>query len=125
MLMDVYAALPQTHHLMDGIHPLHKDGPVKGEPYELGLLSASDNGIAIDTAAYGILDLRPHQLPLWEEAILRHMDGAELSEITYPLEKPDLFNHRGFELSPERPLDFHFKRIVKGRVRSLLKHFKK
>jgi len=125
MLMDVYAALPQAHHLMDAVHPMHKDGPINGVPYELGLLAASNNGIAIDTAAYSILALRPQQIPLWEEALIRHMDGADPSEVEYPLEKPDLFNHTGFELSPERPLDFHIKRILKGRIRSLLNRFTK
>lgn len=125
MLMDVYTALPQTHHLTDGIHPLHKDGPINGKPYELGLLAASDNGIAIDTAAYSILGLRPEQIPLWEEALKRRMAGAATTDISYPLEQPTLFNHTGFELSAERPLDFHVSRIVKGRIRSLLKHFKK
>lgn len=123
MLMDVYEALPHAFHLMDGIHPLHKDGPIKGEPFELGLLAASDNGIALDTAAYSILKLRPDQIPLWEEALMRHMDGADPSEVKYPLEKPDLFDPTGFEMSPVRDLDFVAVRIIKGRIRSLLKHF--
>ncbi|MGL1861615.1 MAG: DUF362 domain-containing protein [Pseudodesulfovibrio sp.] len=125
MLMDVYAALPHTFHLMDGVHPLHKDGPIKGEPFELGLLAASDNGIAIDTAAYAILNLLPTQIPLWDEALKRGMEGADPLHLEYPLEKPDLFDPTGFDMSPERPLDFVILRIIKGRLRSLLKHFKK
>jgi len=125
MLMDVYQALPNTYHLMDGVHPLHKDGPIKGVPFELGLLSASDNGIAIDTAAYSILGLMPAQVPLWSEALNRHMSGSDPSEIEYPLEKPSLFDATGFEMSPVRDLDFYFIRVIKGRIRSLLKHFKK
>jgi uncharacterized protein (DUF362 family) len=125
MLMDVYAALPQTHHLMDGIHPMHVDGPINGQPYELGMLAASKNGIAIDTAAYSILGLRPDHIPLWDEARKRHMDGADPDEIAYPLEQPTLFNHNGFIMSLSRPLDFHISRILKGRIRSLLKYFKK
>jgi len=125
MLMDVYDALPQTCHLMDAIHPLHKDGPTKGEPFKLGLLAASDNGIAIDTAAYKILGLTPQQIPLWEEALIRHKDGADPAEVEYPLEKPTLFDSTGFEMSPERDLDFILMRIIKGRFNSLSKYFKK
>jgi len=124
MLMDVYAALPQAHHLMDGIHPLHVDGPINGEPFELGLLAASQNGVALDTAAYSILGLKPSRIPLWDEALKRHMDGADPAEISYPLEQPDRFNREGFILSQVRPLDFHVARIIKGRIKSLLKHFK-
>lgn len=125
MLMDVYEALPHAFHLMDGIHPLHRDGPIKGVPFELGLLAASPSGVGIDTAAYSILGLRPQQIPLWQEALRRHMNGADPSEIDYPLESPDQFSHEGFEMSPERPLDFHALRIIKGRLKSLFKYFKK
>lgn len=125
MLMDVYEALPQTFHLMDAVRPLHKDGPIKGVPFQLGLLSASENGIAIDSAAYAILGLLPHQVPLWEEALMRGMKGADLTEIDYPLEGPELFDPTGFEMSPERPLDFHAMRIIKGRIRSIQKYLMK
>jgi uncharacterized protein (DUF362 family) len=125
MLMDIYAALPQAYHLMDGIHPLHKDGPIKGEPYALGLLAASPNGIALDTTAYTILNLRPKHVPLWNEALHRKMDGADPAEIHYPLELPELFNHTGFIMSPERALEFTMQRLIKGRIRNLLKHFRK
>jgi len=125
MLMDVHDALPQTYHLMDGIHPLHRDGPTKGVPFELGLLAASRNGVAIDTAAYSILGLSPNQIPLWSEALKRFMPGSDPADIEYPLEGTDLFDATGFEMSPERDLEFNPVRIVKGRVRSLLKHFTK
>ncbi|QGY38734.1 DUF362 domain-containing protein [Pseudodesulfovibrio cashew] len=125
MIMDVYAALPQAHHLMDGVHPLHKDGPVNGEPYPLELLAACENGVALDTATYAILGLKPGDVPLWAEAHLRHMAGATPDELAYPLEQPGQFRADGFQLSVVRPLDFHVMRILKGRFRSLLKHFQK
>jgi len=125
MLMDVYEALPHTHHLMDGIHPLHRDGPIKGDPFELGMLAASSNGIALDTAAYALLGLTPQQVPLWDEAFMRKLPGADPRDIIYPLEKPDQFDPTGFELSPERELSFAPSRLIKGRMKSILKHFKK
>ena len=51
--------------------------------------------------------------------------GMAENPVRYPLEQPELFTHDGFILSEERPLDFHIMRILKGRVRSLLKYFKK
>ncbi|MBI9078709.1 MAG: DUF362 domain-containing protein [Pseudodesulfovibrio sp.] len=121
MIMDVYQALPTTVHLMDAIHPMHKDGPIKGEPFKLGWLAASNNGIAMDTAAYSVLGLMPDQIPLWGEALKRHLAGSDPSEIDYPLEKPSLFNATGFELSPIRELQFNPMRVITGRIRSLLK----
>jgi uncharacterized protein (DUF362 family) len=125
MLMDVYAALPRACHLTDAVRPLHRDGPTGGEPFELGLLAASDNGVAVDTAAYALLGLTPTQIPLWQEARARNMAGADPEDLIYPLEDPGLFDPSGFTLSPARALKFDPVRIVRGRVRSLLKHFTK
>ncbi|WP_285907998.1 DUF362 domain-containing protein [Pseudodesulfovibrio pelocollis] len=125
MLMDVYAALPRTHHLMDGVEALHRDGPTGGDPFRLGLLAAADNGVALDTAAYSVLGLKPDQVPLWQEAIARDMAGADPREVTYPLDTPDLFDPTGFVMAPERALKFEPVRLLQGRVRSLLKHFTK
>ena len=123
MIMDVYQALPETLHLVDGIHPLHKDGPIKGKPFKLGWLATSGNGVAIDTSAYVVLGLTPDQVPLWSEALKRNMLGADPSEVTYPLEEPSHFDNTGFELSPVRDLKFNPTRIASGRIHSLLKRF--
>ena len=123
MILDVYQALPPALHLMDAIHPLHRDGPVKGVPFELGLLAASANGVALDTAAYSLVGLVPAQVPLWEEALRRDMDGAHPADIAYPLEKPALFDASELVMSPERELEFDPLRLVRGRLRSLLAHF--
>jgi uncharacterized protein (DUF362 family) len=123
MLLDVYAALPRTHHLTDGVLALHRDGPTGGEPFRLGLLAASANGVALDTAAYAVLGLAPGQVPLWLEAIARNMAGADPCGLDYPLDAPDRFDPAGFALSPARALKFAPLRLLRGRVRSLLKHF--
>ncbi|ADU63368.1 MAG: DUF362 domain-containing protein [Pseudodesulfovibrio sp.] len=123
MLMDVYAALPRTHHLMDGVHALHRDGPTGGDPFRLGLLAASASGVALDTAAYAVLGLAPGHVPLWQEAVARNMAGADPRGLVYPLDAPDRFDAAGFMLSPARALQFAPLRLLRGRVRSLLKHF--
>ncbi|WP_272700414.1 DUF362 domain-containing protein [Desulfovibrio sp. Fe33] len=122
MLMDVYRALPQAAHLMDGVRPMHRDGPIKGEPFPLGLMAAAENGVALDTMAAALLGLTPEQVPLWEEARLRGMEGADPSALEYPLDTPGAFNSAGFILSEERELSFAPMRLLRGRLRSLLKH---
>ncbi|MEF2231632.1 MAG: DUF362 domain-containing protein [Pseudodesulfovibrio sp.] len=125
MIMDVHQALPRTLHLMDGVHPLHKDGPVKGAPFELGLLAASRNGVGLDTAAYSIVGLAPAQVPLWQEALRRGMDGAHPADLAYPLENPALFDASGMIMSPVRELEFDPVRLLRGRIRSLLAHLRR
>lgn len=122
MLMDVYQALPAACHLMDGIRPLHKDGPIGGDPFELGWLAASTNGVALDTATYHLLGLKPDEVPLWAEALDRNMVGMDPAEIGYPLEKPGLFKTEGFTPSVVRDLEFDPVRLVKGRLKSLFGH---
>ncbi|WP_207260423.1 DUF362 domain-containing protein [Desulfovibrio sp. Huiquan2017] len=125
MIMDVYRALPRTTHLMDAIRPMHKDGPIKGEPFPLGMLAASKNGVALDAMACALLGLSPGQVPLWAEAEARGMGGIDPALLDYPLDTPDTFDTDGFVLSEARELSFAPMRLVRGRVRSLLKHFVK
>ena len=125
MIMDVYRALPQATHLMDAIEPMHRDGPIKGEPFPLGMLAASGNGVALDTMACSLLALSPEQVPLWEEALTRGMDGANPARLVYPLESLQEFDTTGFTLSESRELSFAPMRLIRGRVRSLLKHLAK
>jgi uncharacterized protein (DUF362 family) len=125
MLMDVYLALPRTTHLVDGIRTLHRNGPINGEPFPLGLLACSDNGVALDTMAGALLGLSPDRVPLWAEAVARSLPGADPAALHYPLERPDGFDLDGFILSEERELSFAPLRLLQGRIRSLLKHFAK
>ncbi|WP_319584283.1 DUF362 domain-containing protein [uncultured Pseudodesulfovibrio sp.] len=125
MILDIYRALPQAVHLMDAIEPMHRDGPIKGEPFPLGMLAAAKNGVALDTMAGTLLGLTPEQVPLWEEARTRDMEGANPARLTYPLESLEGFDTTGFTLSEVRELSFAPMRLIRGRVRSLLKHLAK
>jgi uncharacterized protein (DUF362 family) len=125
MIMDVYRALPQAVHLMDAVRPMHRDGPIKGEPFPLGMLAASKNGVALDTMACTLIGLAPERVPLWEEAETRGMDGANPARLAYPLESLERFDTTGFMLSEARELSFAPMRLIRGRVRSLLKHLAK
>jgi uncharacterized protein (DUF362 family) len=125
MIMDVYRALPQAAHLMDAVRAMHRDGPVKGEPFALNMLAASKNGVALDTMACALLGLSPQQVPLWEEAETRGMDGATPARLAYPLETPEGFDAAGFEFPEPRELSFTPTRLIRGRLRSLLKHLAK
>jgi uncharacterized protein (DUF362 family) len=121
LILDVAEALPPTYTLLDAIRPMHRSGPVKGVPFELGLLAACADPVALDTAIYGLLGLSPDRVPLWAEAQRRGRAGADAKQLAYPLESPTAFDASGFEIP--RTLDqetFHPLRVAKGRLRSLL-----
>ena len=85
MILDVFAALPPSTSLLDGIVAMHKAGPVAGEAFALGLLGAAANPVALDTAIYTRFGLTPQDMPLWREAWpmfilpLRSRPGARFS----------------------------------------------
>jgi len=125
MLMDICLALPRTAHLLDGVRPLHRDGPIRGVPLDLGLLGASANPVALDAAAYAVFGLAPEAVPLWAEALARDLPGARPEGNAYPLETPAAFNATGFEPSPARELSFDPVRLLRGRVKSLLAYVRR
>lgn len=121
MVADVYEALPQSVHLLDGVYAMHRTGPVKGEPHNLGLLGASVNGVALDAAVYHILGLAPDQVPLWAEFVRRGEPGTDPEDLHYPLEQPDAFDGSGFEVPPVLDaMEFEPVRLVRGRLKSVL-----
>jgi uncharacterized protein (DUF362 family) len=121
MILDVYAALPPSTSLLDGIIAMHKAGPVGGEPFALGLLAAAANPVALDTAIYAALGLSPEGIPLWRAARQRGLAGAEAGDLVFPRLLPAEFCFDGFVVKPGlAPLSFEAGRFVRGRIKSLL-----
>lgn len=126
MIMDLPGTLPPVITLMDAIRPMHRSGPIKGSPFELGMLAASTNPVAVDTAAYTVVGGNPATVPLWQEALERNLPGAHTEDIDYPLEGLRHFNAEGFEISKDMdPIRFEPLRLLRGRLKSLLRHFNK
>ncbi len=121
MIIEVMQALPETVSVLDAVHPMHRTGPIGGDPFELGLVAASASAVALDTAVYTMLGLAPNQVPLWKEAQRRNLPGSSPADLSYPLEKPERFKAEGFIL-PEKldSIGFSLDRLLKGRLRSLM-----
>lgn len=126
MIMDIPGALPPVITVMDAIQPMHRTGPIKGAPFELGMLASSDNPVAVDTAAYVVLRVSPAAVPLWQEAIKRDLPGADPGDIIYPLEDLKHFSSKGFRTPKNtEPVRFDPLRLATGRMKSILRHFSK
>ncbi len=82
-ILALYAALPTTVALADGIVAMHKKGPSGGEPYNLNILAASTNALALDTAIYALLHKKPCEIPLWHSAQNAHLPEAFEQNIHY------------------------------------------
>ncbi|WP_027186128.1 DUF362 domain-containing protein [Desulfovibrio inopinatus] len=120
MLVDVMLALPRTVNLIDGIQAMHVTGPAKGVAYSLGLLAASADAVAMDTALYKILGAHPNHVPIWQECRARGFAGAIPDDLVYPMSSPVDFDASGFRL-PEKttPVAFAPARFLIGRIKSL------
>ena len=121
LVMGVARALPPVVSLLDGVYPMHRTGPIGGEACTLGLLAASADPVALDTAVYALLGLKPKQVPLWAEARRMGLPGARTGGLAFPLEPLDAFDASGFEV-PRRleAMEFEPLRVLRGRFKGLL-----
>lgn len=119
MLVEVMRLLPPGVTILDAVKVMHITGPVHGSPYRLGLLGASPSAVALDTAVYSLLKLRPGDVPLWRETLARRLPGARWEDLTFPLENLEAFPAQGFQI-PEalQSLSFHPLRVAKGLLRN-------
>lgn len=124
LIIELIQALPQTVSLVDAVTSMHKTGPVNGIPFNLNLIGGSPSPVALDTALYNILEVRPHNAPLWLESQRRKLPGAHIHELIYPLAKPENFDAFGFIFPCKlKPVTFYPTRFLKGRLNSFLNRF--
>lgn len=124
LLIEIMQALPENVSLIDSVVAMKRTGPIDGDPFDLSLLGASSNPVALDTALYTILGLQPHHVPLWLESQKQRLSGAHIHELSYPLAQPEEFDTTGFALpSPLKPVTFHPGRFLRGRLKSVLNRF--
>lgn len=97
LIIEMWQKLPPSVSLMDAVTAMHTYGPVKGEPYPLGLLAASSSPVALDSAVYSILGLKPDQVPIWKTALRLNLPGTKLEDLVFPLEVPESFDGKGFK----------------------------
>ena len=126
VVIETMLALPTTLNVLDGITAMHVTGPIKGQPYPIHMLGCCDHAPALDTALYTLLGLSPRDVPAWPELLRKKISGTAISELTFPAEDLSAFDASSFQLNDDLdPMEFEKVRLVRGRVKSLLSHFKK
>jgi uncharacterized protein (DUF362 family)/Pyruvate/2-oxoacid:ferredoxin oxidoreductase delta subunit len=95
MLLDVLSvALPDLV-VMDGITAMEGDGPMSGNPVDVGVILASDDSVALDLAVCKILGIKPEGIPVLKQAKIRNLYPKK---IDYPLLKPEDVQFKDFRL---------------------------
>jgi len=123
ILLDLLSLLPPNVSIADGVEVMHRHGPLKGESLMLGVMAASINPVALDTALLALLELDPGKSPLHLLAYGRNMPGARLSDLSFPILHPGSFHGSGFT-APDHlnPIRFHPFRFFSSSIkRAVLK----
>ncbi len=120
-LVQLLDVLADSITLVDGIHVMHKTGPLHGEMYPLALIGASSNPVAMDRALLKVLDVDPEQSPLMQACRRIGIPGAEFSQLQFPLATPIEFQVHDFQV-PEQlnPVRFNLFRYAKNTVRRII-----
>lgn len=125
ILVDLLHVLPAGISLLDGVVAMHRRGPMRGEPFPLGIVAASRNPVAADSAMLAILGIEAVRSQLMAECRRQGLPGSEEREIAYPLLKPSDLRIEGFQPpAKSMPITFHPLRICVGAVRRGLARFR-
>jgi len=118
VLLDLVRLLPPHIHLMDGIHAMHKSGPLSGALLPLHCVAASSCPVAMDSAMMDLLELDKTKSPLWRTAGKRQFAGTFTDNLVYPRLLPSHFHHSGFA-APQSldPVRFSPVRFLSGMLK--------
>ncbi|MEW6595614.1 MAG: DUF362 domain-containing protein [Thermodesulfobacteriota bacterium] len=121
MIVDLLPVLPAGITLIDGIVAMHEQGPVKGNPFPVGLIGAAVNPVALDSALLAVLGIDPFLSPIWRECRCRNLPGCDQGHIRYPLFTPAEMQMAGFEVPHHlKPISFHPWHLMKGAAKRLV-----
>lgn len=109
ILLDIHALVAPALHIADGIVAMEGNGPASGRPRELGLLFASEDGVALDAVASTAIGFRPEEIDTTRLAAARGLGAGRLDAIAVlgvPLAEArvddfDLPSNRALRLVPE------------------------
>lgn len=119
MLVETARAINPNLTILDGIIGHEGNGPVKGQPRELGILAASDHVFSLDRTMVEILQVNPSLIPTIT-ASQRLGLCPELTDIHYPLLTPQELQVSNWKLPDVLvPIDFGAPRVLKSTLRHL------
>jgi uncharacterized protein (DUF362 family) len=120
LLVDLPGLFPGSFTRVDGVVAMQRTGPMKGDPFSLGLLAGGFDPVALDTALLEIIGADPQRSQLWVECHRRGLTGTDPTRLAFPLARPEELKVENFQL-PEMliPVTFHPGRILVGGCRRL------
>jgi len=80
-LADAYAPVKPDFVLMDAVECMEGEGPANGKPFQLGLVFAGCDAVAVDAAACRVYGYKPGDIPLLATAADKGHGVADLAKI--------------------------------------------
>ena len=113
LLIDVYLAVKPVFSIIDAVIAMEGMGPRRGKPRQLGLLMASPNAVALDSAAAEITGFRPEQMTTVAAARELKLPGSNLADLRI----------KGLTLDQSRVSNFDRGPADSGKVSHLITNF--
>jgi len=121
LLVELMTVLPDSLTIVDGITAMSGTGPIGGHPCHLGLMAASTNPVAVDSALLSALGLDPDVSPLWRACRDAGLPGVRFNRLDFPLQVPQDFQVTDFSVPEElSPIRFNPFRFVSGSFKRAL-----
>ena len=81
LVLTIYKTVDPVLTIADGITAMEGNGPGSGDPREVGLLFASQNGLAMDRVIVEALGLKERDVPLFQIAKKEEIIGTSIDDI--------------------------------------------
>ncbi len=118
LLLELLSVLPESLTIVDGIEVMHASGPIKGRKYNLGIIGASQNPVAVDTAFLHVLAVKPETVPLWIASSEIGLVGTVQENFQFPLLAAKDLQTYGFQVPQDlSSIRFNPFRFIKNSVR--------
>lgn len=112
--------LPPVVSVIDAVEAMHVTGPIMGQRFSLGLLGASTDAPALDTAMATTLCAKAEDLPIWTQCLQMGYAGARPENLRFPFLAPTDFDTRGFVLPATlKPESFRPDVLAKSLIKRL------
>lgn len=114
MIVDLNALLKPDFALMDAVTAMEGPGPQNGTPFDMGLVLASYDALALDTIACRAIGYEPREIPVLEEAYTRGIWISSPSQASAAGEDLSAVTRAEFRKIPIVKDVFLAKRVLPG-----------
>jgi uncharacterized protein (DUF362 family)/NAD-dependent dihydropyrimidine dehydrogenase PreA subunit len=118
LVVDIYALARPDLHIVDGVVGMEGNGPSSGDPRDLGMIIAGEDGLAMDSLICQILGREPLQIPTNRIAGEQGLGETDITKINVLGDIPEI---KDFKWPPNlsQTLDF----IPGNLARGIMKYF--